>query len=75
MAQALMIFESPKAQVNVAMPCNGYSVRPVRELQASEGIEQIQIPQDKARKYMINGQIYIALPDGKIFDLRGLRVR
>ena len=40
-----------------------------------EGIEQIPIPQDKARKYMINGQIYIALPDGKVFDLRGLRVR
>ena len=40
-----------------------------------EGIEQIPVPQDKARKYMINGQIYIALPDGKVFDLRGLRVR
>ena len=40
-----------------------------------EGIEQIPVPQDKARKYIINGQIYIALPDGKIFDLRGLRVR
>ena len=40
-----------------------------------EGIEQIPTPQDKARKYMINGQIYIALPDGKVFDLRGLRVR
>jgi hypothetical protein len=40
-----------------------------------EGIEQIPIPQDNARKYIINGQIYIALPDGKVFDLRGLRVR
>ena len=40
-----------------------------------EGIEQIPTPQDKARKYMINGHIYIALPDGKVFDLRGLRVR
>ena len=40
-----------------------------------EGIEQIPVPQDNARKYMINGQIYIALPDGKVFDLRGLRVR
>ena len=40
-----------------------------------EGIEQIPVPQDKARKYMINGQIYIALPDGKVFDVRGLRVR
>ena len=40
-----------------------------------EGIEQIPVPQDKARKYIINGQIYIALPDGKVFDLRGLRVR
>ena len=40
-----------------------------------EGIEQIPTPQDNARKYMINGQIYIALPDGKVFDVRGLRVR
>ena len=40
-----------------------------------EGIEQIPVPQDNARKYMINGQIYIALPDGKVFDVRGLRVR
>ena len=40
-----------------------------------QSIEFIPVPQDKARKYMINGQIYIALPDGKVFDLRGLRVR
>ena len=40
-----------------------------------QSIEFIPVPQDKARKYMIHGQIYIALPDGKVFDLRGLRVR
>ena len=31
MAQALMISEYSKAKVNAAMPCNGYSVRPVTE--------------------------------------------
>ena len=40
-----------------------------------EGIEQIPVPQETARKYMINGQIYIALPDGKVFDITGRRVR
>ena len=40
-----------------------------------EGIEQIPMPQDNARKYMINGQIYIALPDGKVYNIRGMRVR
>ena len=40
-----------------------------------EGIEQIPVPQDKARKYMINGQIYIALPDGKVYNIQGMRVR
>lgn len=40
-----------------------------------EGIEQIPTPQDKARKYMINGQIYIALPDGKVYNVLGTEVR
>lgn len=41
----------------------------------TDGIEDIPVTLEKARKYMIDGQIYIALPDGKVFDLRGLRVR
>ena len=40
-----------------------------------EGIEQIPVPQDKARKYMIDGTIFIALPDGKVYNIRGMRVR
>ena len=39
------------------------------------GIEQIPVPQDNARKYMINGQIYIALPDGKTYNAQGAEVR
>lgn len=42
---------------------------------APEGIEQIPVPQDKARKYMIDGVIYLALPDGQVYNLNGLRVR
>lgn len=41
----------------------------------TEGIEQIPVPQDNARKYMINGQIYIALPDGKTYNAQGAEVR
>ena len=40
-----------------------------------EGIEQIPVPQDKARKYMIDGQIYIALPDGHIYNAAGTQVK
>ena len=40
-----------------------------------EGIEQIPVPQDKARKYIINGQIYILRPDGKIFTPTGVQVK
>ena len=39
------------------------------------GIEQIPVPQDNARKYMINGQIYIALPDGKTYNAQGAEMR
>lgn len=42
---------------------------------APEGIEQIPVPQDKARKYMIDGTIFIALPDGHVYNLNGIRVR
>lgn len=41
----------------------------------TEGIEQIPVPQDNARKYMINGQIYIALPDGKTYNAQGAEMR
>ena len=41
----------------------------------TEGIEQIPVPQDNARKYMINGQIYIVLPDGKTYNAQGAEMR
>ncbi len=75
MAQAVTFTTYTPARVSDAMVQMGYAVRPAREVKANEGMEQIPVPQDNARKYMINGQIYIALPDGKIFDLRGFRVR
>ncbi len=37
--------------------------------------ENMVCPTDNARKVLINGQIYIALPDGKIYNVQGLRVR
>ncbi len=42
---------------------------------ATEGVEFIPVPQEKARKYMIDGTIYIALPDGRIYNANGLRVK
>ena len=40
-----------------------------------QGIEFIPVPQEKARKYLIDGQIYIALPDGHVYNINGIRVR
>ena len=42
---------------------------------AVTGIEQIPVPQDNARKYLINGQIYIVLPDGKTYNAQGAEMR
>lgn len=41
----------------------------------TDGIEDIPVTLEKARKYLIDGQIYIALPDGKVYNIRGFRVR
>ena len=41
----------------------------------TDGIEDIPVTLEKARKYLIDGQIYIALPDGKIYNIQGLRLR
>ena len=41
----------------------------------TDAIEDIPVTLEKARKYLINGQIYIALPDGKVYNIQGLRVR
>ena len=38
-------------------------------------IDLIPVPQQKARKYLVNGAIYIALPDGQVYNINGIRVR
>ena len=38
-------------------------------------IEDVRIESDKAEKVLMDGILYIALPDGKIFDAHGLQVR
>ena len=45
------------------------------EKNKTQGIEDIVVPADKAQKVLIDGILYIALPDGKIFDAHGLQVR
>ena len=76
MAQALMISKSPKAQVNVAMPCNGYAVRPAREVKANEGIEQptSQESRVKSQKKLRDGVLYIER-NGKTYNAQGAEVR
>ena len=41
----------------------------------TDGIEDIPVTLEKARKYLINGEIFIALPDGKVYNIQGMRVR
>ncbi len=38
-------------------------------------IEDVRFESDKAEKVLMDGILYIALPDGKIFDAHGLQVR
>ena len=42
---------------------------------STEGIEEIVAPKEKAVKYLINGHIYIATPDGRVYDVSGRRLR
>ena len=53
----------------------GLSVRLVKDVQAGEGIENIATPTDKARKVMMDGTLYIATPDGKIYNATGVQVK
>lgn len=41
----------------------------------ADGIEDIVIPKEKATKYLIDGQLYIATPQGRIYDVQGVLVR
>ena len=77
MAQALMISEYSKAKVNFGMSCYGYSVRPVREVQASEAIEQTDASATfgGSHKLLRNGVLYILRPDGKTYNAQGAQVQ
>ena len=75
MAQALMISEYSKAKVNFGMPCYGYSVRPVREVQASEGIDPVTgSPSPVTHKLLRNGVLLIER-NGKTYNAQGAEVR
>ena len=47
-------------------------IYPITEFQA---IENIATPSDKARKVMMDGTLYIAMPDGKIYNATGVQVK
>ena len=38
-------------------------------------IEDVRFESDKAQKVLIDGILYIVMPDGKIFDAHGLQVK
>ena len=40
-----------------------------------QGIEDIVAPVDNAAKYIINGSLFIALPDGAVFNAQGQKVK
>ena len=50
-------------------------VRLVKDVDPTEAIENIDTPADKARKVMMDGQFFIATPDGKIYNAHGAQVK
>ena len=62
--------------ITYARPDNGPdSSQPGYFTRADEAIEDIEAPKDKARKVITDGQLFIALPDGAIYDLQGTKVK
>ncbi len=41
---------------------------------AEEGIEDLIVPADKAAKIFHDGTLYILMPDGKVYDAKGMRL-
>lgn len=78
-AKALYISEQSNTTVNTALQnfprSHQLTVRLVHDVQAGEGIENIATPSDKARKVMMDGTLYIALPDGKIYNATGAEMK
>ena len=60
------------------MPCNGYSVRPVREVQASEAIEQTPSPSwgetERGSKLLRDGVLLIER-NGKTYNAQGIEIK
>ena len=50
-------------------------VHRVRAAKQQQAIENIATPSDKARKVMMDGTLYIATPDGKIYNATGVQVK
>ena len=40
-----------------------------------QGIEDIQTPESQATKVLRDGALYIAMPDGAIYNATGIRVK
>ena len=73
-AKVVFIKGTSDPSINDAMRTYGCPVRPVREASA-EGIENIATPADKARKVMMDCTLYIATPDGKVYNATGVEVK
>ena len=70
------IYTSSNPQdITYARPDGGTEAPGYFSKKSDEGIESIVAPTDKAQKIMMDGQLYIATPDGKIFNTQGARVR
>ena len=77
-AKALVLSENMKLDNGLIIDLNRYfriPVRLVKDVDPSEGIENIATPTDKARKVMMGGTLYIATPDGKIYNAQGAEVK
>ena len=51
------------------------TVTAVFEKNKEQGLEDIRVDGDTAQKVLVDGTLYIALPDGRIYNANGLRVK
>ena len=64
--------ENPGSEFTTKVTAFVHRVRAAKQQQA---IENIATPSDKARKVMMDGALYIAMPDGKIYNAQGAEVK
>ena len=66
-------------EVQIYADCDDRSSDPTEwfsfTTESDEGIESIPAPTDKPRKVMLEDQLYIATPDGKIYNATGAEVK